>query len=217
MYFRVLEDYEKVFGSDHTSTFITINNLGILYKNQGKLAEAEKMYHRALEGSEKALGSDYTSTLKIIGNLGNLYSNQGKLAKAEIMYLRVLEGYEKAFGPDHISILIIVGNLGLLYLNQGNLAETKIMYLQVLEGYEKAFGFELALFYLLVLYIISAFGNLFSQTDRKDMAREMYIRALSGYTTVQGPFSKLIGSKRQNENTMSKIANLRSLKRKSAS
>jgi hypothetical protein len=40
----------------------TVGNLGILYKNQGKLGEAEKMYERALQGYEKALGSEHTST-----------------------------------------------------------------------------------------------------------------------------------------------------------
>ncbi|KAK8900849.1 hypothetical protein QC760_010613 [Botrytis cinerea] len=77
---------------------------------------------------------------------------------------------------------------------------------------------------------MSAFGNLFSQTDRKDMARAMYNRALSGYTTVQGPSSKWakqveyrlqalqvasaemnIG---RNEFTVSKVANSKSLKQK---
>jgi tetratricopeptide (TPR) repeat protein len=33
-----------------------VNNLGNLYKNQGKLEEAEKMYQRALQGKEKAWG-----------------------------------------------------------------------------------------------------------------------------------------------------------------
>ncbi|TAQ84467.1 Nucleoside-triphosphate phosphatase [Chlorociboria aeruginascens] len=33
------------------------------------------------------------------------------------------------------------------------------------------------------------FGDLLSQTGRKDMAKAMYNRALSGFTTVQGPSS----------------------------
>jgi hypothetical protein len=39
---------EEALGPDHTSTLDTVNNLGILYNTQGKLAEAEKMYLRAL-------------------------------------------------------------------------------------------------------------------------------------------------------------------------
>ena len=39
---------------EHTFTLDTVNNLGILYKGQGKMAEAEKMYQRVLEEKEKA-------------------------------------------------------------------------------------------------------------------------------------------------------------------
>jgi len=41
MYQRALEGLEKAFGPEHTSTLQTVNNLGTLYKNQGKLAEAK--------------------------------------------------------------------------------------------------------------------------------------------------------------------------------
>ncbi|SLM37739.1 beta transducin-like protein het-e4s [Lasallia pustulata] len=47
-------DTEKAWGPEHTSTLGTVNNLGVLYKDQGKMAEAEAMYRRALEGKEKA-------------------------------------------------------------------------------------------------------------------------------------------------------------------
>ena len=75
----------EVVGRDHTSTLDTVNKLGILYKDQGKLAEAEKMYERALEGYEKAWGPEHTSTLRAVNNLGLLYANQGKMAEAEKM------------------------------------------------------------------------------------------------------------------------------------
>jgi Tetratricopeptide repeat len=47
----------KALGPDHTSTLDTVNNLGNLYRDQGKLPESEKMYLRALAGREKALGT----------------------------------------------------------------------------------------------------------------------------------------------------------------
>ena len=54
-----------------------ITGLGILYRDQGRLKEAESMYRRALEGYEKALGWDHTSTLSTVNNLGILYKDQG--------------------------------------------------------------------------------------------------------------------------------------------
>ena len=68
--------------------FLTVNNLGALYENQGRLAETEKMYIRALQGGEEALGPDHISTLATVNNLGSLYKNQGRLAEAEKMYIR---------------------------------------------------------------------------------------------------------------------------------
>ena len=50
MYQRALDGKEKALGPEHTSTLNTVNNLDNLYKDQGKLAEAEKMYKRALNG-----------------------------------------------------------------------------------------------------------------------------------------------------------------------
>jgi tetratricopeptide (TPR) repeat protein len=53
MYVRALRGKEKVWGAEHTSTLDTVNNLGLLYADQGKMAEAEAMYVRALRGYEK--------------------------------------------------------------------------------------------------------------------------------------------------------------------
>jgi Flp pilus assembly protein TadD len=88
MYNRALAGREKALGPDHTSTLNTVHNLGVLYKNQGRLADAERMYNRALAGCEKVLGPDHKSTLDIVHNLGILYSKQGRLADAERMFNR---------------------------------------------------------------------------------------------------------------------------------
>jgi tetratricopeptide (TPR) repeat protein len=69
MYMRALEGYEKAWGAKHTSTLDTVNNLGNLYKNQGKMVEAEEMYMWALEGYEKAFGADHPKTSRTANNL----------------------------------------------------------------------------------------------------------------------------------------------------
>jgi tetratricopeptide (TPR) repeat protein len=66
----------------------TVNNLGILYTDLGRLDEAEKMYQRALQGKEKAWGPEHTSTLSTVNNLGLLYTDLGRLDEAEKMYER---------------------------------------------------------------------------------------------------------------------------------
>ena len=117
-----------------------VHNLGLLYKDRGKLDEAEKMYVRSLEGREKVLGADHTSTLHTVNDLGLLYKDQGKLDKAEKMYDRALEGREKVLGAEHIWTLDTVNNLCLFYAESGRLDEAEKMYNQALEGYKKALG-----------------------------------------------------------------------------
>jgi hypothetical protein len=52
---RALQGEEKVFGSQHKSTLKTISNLGVLYREQGKLTDAEDMLSRALQGYDEVL------------------------------------------------------------------------------------------------------------------------------------------------------------------
>ena len=44
---------------EHASTLNTVNNLGNLYSDQGKLDEAETMYVRALQGFKAKLGAEH--------------------------------------------------------------------------------------------------------------------------------------------------------------
>ncbi|CAI7597003.1 unnamed protein product [Penicillium crustosum] len=159
------------------------HGLGLLYRNLGKLKEAEKMYQRALAGYEEALGPDHTSTLNTVQNLGLLYSDQGKLKEAEEMYQRALVGYEVALGPDHQSTLSTVHNLGLLYSNQGKLKEAEEMCQRALVGYEDALGPD----HPSTLNTVQNLGLLYSDQGKLKEAEEMYQRALAGYEEALGP------------------------------
>ncbi|KAH0533941.1 hypothetical protein FGG08_007450, partial [Glutinoglossum americanum] len=159
------------------------HNLGLLYVDQGKLDEAEKMYQRALQGYEKAWGPDHTSTLNTVNNLGNLYAGQGKLGEAEKMYQRALQGKEKAWGPDHTSTLNTVNNLGNLYADQGKLGEAEKMYQRALQGYEKAWGPD----HTSTLDTVNNLGSLYKSRSKLDEAERMYQRALQGYEKAWGP------------------------------
>jgi tetratricopeptide (TPR) repeat protein len=102
MYSRALVGFEKAWGPDHTSTLDTVNNLGNLYADQGKLEEAEKMYERTLRGYEKALGSEHVLTyipaLNTMQNLALLLSSVGRPDESRELYTRAQHGIEMVFG-----------------------------------------------------------------------------------------------------------------------
>lgn len=96
------------------------HNLGDLYSNQGKLAEAEKMYNRALQGYEHALGpelmSSYIPALNTMFNFGDLFSQTDRKDKAKVMYTRALSGYTTVQGPSSKWCSEIEGRLKALQL-----------------------------------------------------------------------------------------------------
>ena len=61
----------------------SLNNLALLYLDQGRYADAEPLIKRALAISEKALGPDHPGLATDLNNLAGLYHVQGRYADAE--------------------------------------------------------------------------------------------------------------------------------------
>ena len=61
-----MASYKKILGPDHISTFTIVNNLGLLYNHQEKMANAEMVYLRAFASKKKALGTDYILILNTV-------------------------------------------------------------------------------------------------------------------------------------------------------
>ena len=143
MYERAMRGYEEALGVGHSSTLTTVNNLGLLYADQGRLGEAEKMYERALRGKEEALGVGHSSTLDTVNNLGLLYANQGKLGEAEKMYERALRGYE-ALSTVHVQqylpALNTLQNMGDLYATRAESAKARAVYTRAFSGLTSVLG-----------------------------------------------------------------------------
>ena len=83
------------------STLASINNLGLLFKAQGKLEEAEPLYREALEGKRATLGDRHLTPSASINNLGLLFQDQGKLEEAEPLFREALEGMRATLGDRH--------------------------------------------------------------------------------------------------------------------
>jgi tetratricopeptide (TPR) repeat protein len=71
--------------------FNKMNNLGILYKDQGQFRAAEEMYIRALAGKEELFGHNDEPTLDSVHCLGLLYATEGRLGEAATLWERHLQ------------------------------------------------------------------------------------------------------------------------------
>ena len=67
-----------------------LENLAVLYDDQGKHDDAERLYKRALAIQERTLGEYHPHTAHTVINLGTLYAEQGKYAEAQELYKRAL-------------------------------------------------------------------------------------------------------------------------------
>src|SRR5262249_51873442 len=65
LYQRSLTIYEQVLGPEHPDTASTLNNLALLYKNQGRYEEAERLCQRSLTIYEQVFGPDHPKTVTV--------------------------------------------------------------------------------------------------------------------------------------------------------
>ena len=82
--------FEKAFGPEHPDLAINLNNLGNLYRAQGRYSEAEALSKRSLAIAEKALGPEHPDVGESLNNLAELYHAQGRYAEALPLMKRAL-------------------------------------------------------------------------------------------------------------------------------
>ena len=84
----ILAIREKAPGPDYPDAAISLNNLAVLYRAQGRYAEAEPLYKRALAISKKALGSEHPNVAAIMENYAVLLRKTERGTEATKMEAR---------------------------------------------------------------------------------------------------------------------------------
>ena len=92
---------QELLGDKHPSVAIRLNNLGVVYREQGRYTEAESLFQESLAIKQEIYGEDDYRTYISIGSLGLLYELQNKLTDAEDYLTRALEGVEPTLGNSH--------------------------------------------------------------------------------------------------------------------
>ena len=179
---------EKVLGPDHPDVAVSLNNLGVLYQNQGRYDDAEPLYQRALEIREKVLGPDHPDVAMSLDSLGMLYNDQGRYSDAEPLYRRALEICEKVLGPDHPDVANSLNNLGVLYNGQGRYSDAEPLYRRALEICEKVLGPD----HPDVANSLNNLGVLYNDQGRYSDAEPLYRRALEIREKMLAPDHKML-------------------------
>jgi len=123
-------------GEDHFCVWNVLNNIGILFSEQGKYKEALVKFEESLSSSEMSLGvAEQLQSNQFHANLYNnmgvtlerLYSseetngNKEWIDQAVGKYQLALETYQKALGDDHFAMIGTYNNITNALAKQGNL------------------------------------------------------------------------------------------------
>jgi CHAT domain-containing protein/tetratricopeptide (TPR) repeat protein len=137
---RLLANLEQAYGPFNRDVAATLNNLALLYGDQGRDAEAEPLHRRALAIMEKVHGLESNEFATDLGNLAALYQRQERYAEAEPLFKRAVAIREKSLPPNHPDLALSLNNLATHYEKQGRHADSEPLFKRALSIDEKAAG-----------------------------------------------------------------------------
>ena len=186
---------EEMSPSERAVSIELVRNLGGLYKEQGKLEQAELLYVEVLDAQQAMLGDRHPDTLNSINNLGGLYKEQGKLEQAEPLFIEVLDAKRAILGYQHPDTLTSINNLGVLYKDQGMLDQAEPLFIEVLDAMRATLGH----YHPKTLISINNLGRLYQEQGMLEQAEPLFVEALDAMRATRGG---------RHPNTLTSISNL---------
>ncbi|TQW01881.1 TPR repeat protein [Cordyceps javanica] len=132
-YTLALQGLEETAKQDSVDALILKLDLGVLYRDAGRLEDAETLIGDAWHGDFAACDDEYSAmSYAAYFGLGNLLRVQRRLAEAEAMYRQAWDGARSVGGPQHATSCTVADALGSLCEEQGKYEEAEEIYKQSL-------------------------------------------------------------------------------------
>lgn len=169
-------------GDDHRETVLSLNQMGMLLKAQGRFAEAEEAYRSAMDASRRVLGPDDPDAYRAVSNMSVLLVSQGRFEKAEVLAREALEGYRRLLGDDDKDTLACINTLAVALLRQNRIDEAEKCYHEAVDGLRRTLGSD----HPKTLTAISNMGVFLRGRGKFAEAEVSYREALEGRRRVLG-------------------------------
>jgi CHAT domain-containing protein len=125
---------KRLFRGDHPLVATSLNNLGELYLEQGKFAEAKPLLEDALYMRIQLYkDQDHPDVALSANNLATLYQAQGDLSTADLLFRDALRIAKQSYGADNPSVALYLNNLAFAYQAQGKLTDAEPLFKDALE------------------------------------------------------------------------------------
>ncbi len=182
LYLWVLQSYEVIHGPDHLQMAGASNNLGYLYGELGRSAEARALFERALVIYQDQ-APQHPDVGNVHANLGFLLQNEGDLVGAERHLRASLAVRQSALGPDHPEVAIARMNLAALLSSAGDFEGTLREFEAAKNSLERTLGPD----HPLVASTLAGMGYVAMEMADYDRSRELLERAVVILESAYGP------------------------------
>ncbi len=118
-----VQQAEREFGKDHAFVASSWNDLGELYRAQGKFSEAEDAYKKSIVLLEKVSGTEKLVIIYPMAGLAEIYLSQERYAEAELIYQRLISIIEKSPKRDKELLSYSYSQLALISTKQGKYSQ----------------------------------------------------------------------------------------------
>ncbi|MDB6124273.1 MAG: Serine/threonine protein kinase with repeat, partial [Pedosphaera sp.] len=137
---QVVTMQRKLYGDEHLAVAVSLESLGLILQERGKLAEAEINLREALSIQRKFLSDESPQRLTFFRHLAELLEVAGKLAEAETVYRQMLDLRLECLGGEHLDVAESFNALANVLKAQGKLTEAETMYRRALIIRRKLLG-----------------------------------------------------------------------------
>jgi eukaryotic-like serine/threonine-protein kinase len=163
---------------------LTLGNLGVIYRIQGRTTEAEGMLRRAVDLYRRGgAATDSTAFAFAVRSLANVYLVMGRFSDAQELLREALAIQERLHGPDDPAVGQTLGTIGGLLLNERRAAEAEPYLRRAFAITEREYGPT----HSYTAEELINIGAMHYMLDRLDEAEEAYNRAFPILESALGP------------------------------
>lgn len=164
---------EELFGVESASLAASLNNLGLILRNQGDVQGSEEATLRALLVSESVFPSSHEFVATVRTNLAKLYLVQNRLSETILIYEQLLASATEAYGMSHPSTFTAAYNLSDIYRQNRDFDFAESIYVQTIQLHTEVLGeLDATLFAPL-----TSLGNLYLEMGRVEEANAQFAEA----------------------------------------
>ena len=176
---------------EHTSDYelaMCLIDLATLYKNQGKLLDAEKSCKLGLEFQGKVLYKKHPHLAYTLRTLSSIYQQQGKYREAEAALDNAMTIMHDSHSPDDKAMAPFMVDIARLHVAQGDLEKAERYYQKAMLLINSSYGPD----HLYTANVLASMAKLFTLQGKYAEAEELINRAVAVQEMIYGPDHHLI-------------------------